>query len=676
MLEEDKLAKSDADIIEEAKEFRRACLDANDSNIQDEKSDLNFLEGGDKQWDDAEVQSRRASGRPVITVNKLPTFIHQITNDNLQNTPSIKVHPVDDGADIEVAEVLGGLIRHIEYASNADIAYDRAVNSAVAIGRGYFRLITDYCDDESFDQDIKFCSIPNVFTVHFDHASTDIDGSDAMRVLIESRISKIDFKREYPKAKGDYSNFFDHDWVREREVLIGEYYRVEFEADTLLLLSNGEKGFESDLVELPYGVTVVKKRTVQKRKVMLYKMTALDILERTEIKCHWIPVFPVYGDVLNNDGKIIRKGIIRDAKVPCKMYNFYWTSATEEIGSRSRTPWVMAEGQDEGYEIQWRNANRSTLGVLKYKPTTFQGQLVPAPQRQPMADFPSGMMAMAMHANDDIKATTGLFDSSLGARGNATSGRQEIAQQAQGDLANFHFADNLNKTIRHCGRCLVDMIPSYYDSPRIVRTLGVDGEIKYSPINHPLPNPEIDEITGAIKTVLNDVTVGTYGVTISTGPSYQTQRQESAEAMTEMARSYPPLMQAAGDLVVKAFDWPGADEISERLKRTIPPEIVGKEDEEQQQIPPDLMQAMQQDHQQMQMLQQQLAEMQKIIDEKEQELNVKREEIASKERIAMLNADTQKDVEELKGVVELLRAQIPPPPALVADVNEDLAEES
>lgn len=669
MIEQDELATNDDDIIEEAKAFRENCIAYNSENVKAAKDDLKFLAGGDGQWNDAEVASRISSGRPIITINKLPTFLHQVTNDQLENQSSIKVHPVDDDADVETAKVISGLIKNIEYSTNADVAYDTAVNFAASIGFGYYRLVTDWVDENSFDQEIKFERIANPFSVHFDYASKAIDGSDQYRCLIETAVELKAFKAEYPKSKIDGNSFVDNDWIKDNEIIIGEYYRVECTPDTLLLLSNGETGLKSDLAgELPEGVTVLKSRPSEKRKVMLYKMTGAEILEKTEIKCRWIPVFPVYGNEINIDGKVIRSGILRNAKDPAKLYNYFWTSAAEEINSRTKTPWVMAEGQDEGHENEWRYANRVTLSRLIYKPTMYNGQLVPPPQRQPMADFPSGLMGMAMQANDDIKATTGLFDASLGARGNATSGRQELAQQRQGDLANFHYTDNANKTKRHCGRCILDMVPFYYDAERVVRILGEDGEFNHAKINAPNPNPEVDAQTGAIKRVLNDMSIGTYDVTISTGPSYQTQRQESAESMLAMAQNYPALMETAGDIVVKNLDWPNAEEVSERLKRAMPPELTADPDEEPQQLPPEAMQAMKQDHEQMQMLQQQLQEMAAEL-EKAKAAN------ESKERIAIAKNENALDVAELKGMIQLLVAKVNPPPALSQNVAEDLAEE-
>lgn len=655
MQDDDKLAVKDDDIIAEAIEFRRLCVQYNYDNIRMAKDDLEFLSGNQLSRD--EVLGRQNTGRPVIQINKLPTFLHQVTNDNLENTPSIKVHPVSDGADEEVAEILNGLIKNIEYSSNADSAYDTAVNFATAMGFGYFRVTTDYCNAKSFDQDIKISRIANPFSVHFDYASREPDGSDAERVMIETLIERKVFRQNYPKSNIDSGLKLDSEWVRAEEVLIGEYYRCEYKPDTLLLLANGQSVLKSELdgQELPEGA-VIRSRETLRKTVMLYKLTATEILERTEIKCGWIPVFPVYGNEINIDGKIIRSGIVRNAKDPCRLYSYFWSQAAEEISARAKTPWIMAEGQDAGYEQDWLYANRTTKPYLKYKPTMFSGQLAPPPQRNQSAEFPSGFMAMAAHANDDIKATTGLFDSSLGAKGTATSGRQELAQQRQGDMATANYAESLRKSIRHCGRCIVSMIPYYYDTERVIRTIGNDGAVGMETINQQVEPHENEN--GAIVTVLNDLTTGVYDVTIDTGPSYQTQRLEAADSMLQMAQNYPQLMQVAGDKVIRALDWPNGDEIADRVAKSIPPEFMAGEnkDEPAPEVPPEMMQAMQQDHEQVLMLQQELAAM-------HQELSLAKaeaEKLALEKQKTELQAQYKITAEQQKNAelsIELMQAE-------------------
>jgi hypothetical protein len=573
-------ARTDKDILAEATKRYQMCLDANNENINDARADLQFLKGGRYQWDEVAVTARESAGLPMITVNTLPAFLHQVTNDQRMNTPMIKVHPVDDQADKESAQVIQGLIRHIEYDSNADVALDTAVNCAAAVGFGYFQLITDYEAEDSFDQCIKYKRIRNPLSVKIDPLSVEADGSDMRFAFIESLMSKEDFKREYPDADASENAVFSGSdstvtaWITSDTVMVCEYYCIESEPDELVELSNGEKGFKSKLLELPPGVTIVRKRDTTRSKVMWRKISACDILEETEIKCQWIPVFPVYGDEIDIDGKVTRSGIIRNAKGPAQSYNVFMTGATEEVMLRSKSPYMMAEGQEEGHEQEFQMANRAPLAFITYKPTTLEGQLLPPPQRTPTADIPTGMMSMAMQSKENIMATTGLFQASIGARGTATSGKQELAQQREGDMANYHYMDGLLRTLRHAGRCLVNMIPHYYNKQRTVRILGEDDSAEHVTINQPtMEQKQVNGQIVAIEKVLNDLSVGKYDVTISNGPSFSTMRQESADFFTSamQAAKDPATMAAISYLAIKNQDVPHSDLAAKLIKATMPP---------------------------------------------------------------------------------------------------------
>ena len=667
-------SKADDEILAEANARRARCLAFEADNLRDARDDFRKLAG--HHWPEEAIRQREVERRPCITINKLPAFLHNVTNDQRQNKLGIKVHPVDDGADIDTAEVLQGIIRHIEYASGADAAYDTAGFHAAACGFGFFRIRTDYEREDSFDQTALFERFRNPFSVHIDPDSKEPDGSDQAFCFVDGTISRSDVKRTHPNASAAQS--LETDGTDDAMLLCSEYYRIEQEPATLVRLSNGETGWKDDLLELPLGVVIADERKSFRRRVMWRKLVAsdtvdrggsgkpgqsvtfTDVLETAEIPCRWIPVFPVYGEEIEIDGKVVRSGLIRNAKGPSVMYDYWMTAATEEVTLRPKTPYIGAEGQFEGHERKWQHANVQTFAYLEYKPKTIGGSLAPPPQRQPMADVPVGVLQMAMHAADEIKATTGIFDSSLGARGTATSGVQEREQKRQGNVANFHFSDNLTRAVRHAGRCLVDMIPRIYDSERVVRILGDDEEVSHATINKPLAAPEMDEKTGAIRTVLNDLTVGTYDVTVTAGASYSTQRQEAADAMVSFGQSWPKLMDVAGDKVVKAMDWPGADEIAERIKRTIPQELLGDEDGEQQpQIPPQVLQIVQQAQQHIQQLESELADAKSGIEKA-------RISAASAENVARINADSRQDVEELKGWIQMLVQNMQPPPSLNA----------
>ena len=712
------LNTSDEAILKEARERMQMCIDAEKDNRAEALDDLRMLTAD--HWPAAMRRQRESDGRPCLTFNKLPAIVHQVTNDQRQNCPSIKVHPVDNDADEETAEVIQGLIRHAEYNSNASVAYDTAVNSAASIGFGYFRMVTEYTKCDSFEQDIKFKRIANPFTVYIDPSASEPDGSDMNFAFISEEVLTSEVKREYPDIEiaSDTSilcgtNDVTPTWLNGDRIRLAEYMRVEETPMKLYRLPDGSSMWADD--EQLKGVDKAALNSLQsregsKREVWWYKLTGSQVLNRKKIDCYWIPLFPVYGDEVNIDGKIVRAGLIRNAKDPQKNYNFWMTSATEEVALRTKTPYIGAEGQFEGYETEWANANQKTYSYLEYKPTTVDGVMAPPPQRQPMADIPSGALAMAMHASDDIKATTGIFDASMGARSNETSGKAIMARQREGDVGSFHYADNLNITLRHAGRCFLSFMPYVYDTERVIRIMGANDEASHVTINQPNPQPQQpgqpvqqpgesppEKSQGvAYKAILNNLTVGEYDVTCASGPSYTTLRQESVEASMQLAQAYPPLMQAAGDLIVKMMDWPGAEEISERLKKMVPPQLLEGDDGDTPPIPPQVQAQMQQmkdalaqvthaleqAHQEhTQLEQEQKAGLEKqtiassaIVQQRqihsESTLQAEQMRASTQIEVAKINADGRRDAEEIKGMVAQLLALMVPAPQFVDVANE------
>jgi hypothetical protein len=706
---------NDDDLLAEVRRYLELCEKADGENRQKALDDLRFLSGD--QWPQRQRALRESTGRPVLTINKLPTFLHQVTNEQRLNVPGIKTHPINDASEDD-SQVLQGAIRAIEYRSNASVAYNRASNSAAAIGFGYWRLVVDYESPKSFNQEIRFKSIRNPFTVSFDPLSEEPDGSDQGRCLISTKMPRDEFKRQYPKATVTQEALPNErllNWLSELEVRVGEYYRIEHTTETLVQLPDGTAEWADVLDKQGVmwkdedGKPLTQTRESDRQRVMLYKLTALEVLERTEILCDWIPVFPVWGDEIDIDGKVVRSGLIRHARDPATMYNYWMTAATEEVAMRTKTPYIGAEGQFEGYEEDWETANTVSKPYLEYKPVTIDGNLAPAPQRQPMADIPAGILQMAMHANDNIKATTGLFDSSLGARGNATSGVQERAQQQQGSLANFHYADSLRATVKQCGRCLASMLPNYYDATRIIAIMGEDESMRAAKINPPLDpqtgKPAIDPTTGKPHEGV-DLTKLQAEVTVTAGPSYTTMRQEAVDSMVEVGGKWPKLLDVAGDLFVKNMDWPGASEIADRIKRTMPPAVTGETEGDDMiptpqgpvpvaQAPQLIAQLMQQLQQCQQMLEKSGLTKAQIDAATKLQINendnaamvqvetLKNERAAADSQVrsqaitdaAQIAAEAKRDVAELTGLVQLLVAKLQPPPALAADVAADLAED-
>jgi len=616
--------------IQLALERFRETAEAEFDNRKKTKSDMEFYVGED-QWDSAIKSERAGDSRPCLVVNRLPQFVRQVTNDQRQNRPSLHIIPTEDG-DKDVAQVLEGLVRHIQEASNADIAYDTACQNQVIGGVGYFRVITDYCDDKSFNQDILIKRIKNSLSVYFDPAAVEPDYSDARFAFITEDISQAEFEKLYPDKTVLFDDAFSglgtemSKWADSNAMRIAEYFEVvDGEKVKLYMLEDGQ--IVDEKIE---GMNIVNEREVVLKKVVWRKISGVEVLEEREWPGKWIPIIPVLGDDIDLDGKRYLKGMIRDAKDPQRMYNYWVSAQTEMIALAPKAPFIAAEGQIEGYKAIWESANRKNWAYLPYKPTSINGTQVPAPMRQ-TAEPPVQAMVQAMQqASEDMKATTGIYDASLGGRSNETSGKAINARKMQGDIANYHYIDNLSRSIRHLGRILIDLIPKIYDAPRIVRIVGEDGDSNMVPINQPV------QVAPGVERVF-DVTTGKYDVVVDVGPSYKTKRQAAEENMTMILQSNPELWATAGDLFVENMDWPGATKLAERLKKALPPQLQ----EEAGSVPPQVKQQLDQSMQMIEALTKQLHAVQDELQDKESE-------IQAKVQIAAMNNETKIAVEEMK----------------------------
>src|SRR5574340_60490 len=592
-----------SDISDYEKEFEDD-ISRESENRENALEDIRFARLGE-QWPEKIRKEREQEGRPCLTINRMPTFIRQVVNDSRQNKPQIKVKPVDDKGDPETAEILPGLILNIEYTSQASNAYDMAIESSVTCGMGFFRICTDYSSEDEFTQDIFIKRVTNPLAVVFDSNSESIGGSDWMHAFLIDWITKDEHKRRYPKVKEQdiksFSSVYDGMERADSDLIrIAERYDVIEKPGKLLLLSDGTVIDEEEFLKphpeigIPIkdimdsmGVKVARERKTTRRSVK-QRILGAEILDEQDWAGKYIPIIPVFGDEVFYNGKRYLKSLIRDAKDAQKMLNFWRTSSTELVALAPKAPFIGPQGAFKSDAKKWATANVKSWPHIEY-----DGGIMP--QRQPFAGPPAGALQEALNAADDMKSIIGIYDASLGARSNETSGKAIMARQREGDVSTFHFIDNLSKSISHAGRILVDLIPKIYDTPRVIRVLGIDGESKAVKVNEP---EDIDGVQA-----MYDLKTGKYDVVVETGPSFTTQREEAATQMMELVRAYPAAAPIIGDLLVKNLDWPGADDIAERLKGMLPPNLRGAEDGGPQ-VPPEIQQQMAQMQQQMQQMQQ------------------------------------------------------------------------
>lgn len=563
-------------------------------NWKEAQDDLLFLMG--QQWPDEIRTERENLGKPCLVINVLPPFVDQVLGDQRQNKPSIVVSAVDNNSDnlkvsniagtkdYSLAQVLSGVIKNIEYLSDADTAYCTAFQSAVESGFGYLRILTEYSDSESFDQELRVKAINNQFSVIIDPYAKEYDKSDMRWCIVSENMNKETFKELYPDASttaGSSVNDFMDGYYMDDSIKVSEYFEVTEEEIEIALLSDGRVVEVSKIKKAKLDVEIIKTRKARKRKITWRKVSGLNLLEGPiDLDCSTIPIIPVYGKSTTIKDKIRYRSVLRFAKDPQRMLNYWDSLATETVALAPKAPFIGTAEQVEGFEEDWATANTSNLAILKYNPS-FQGD--PGPRREQPASVPSAELSMGSNSHEKIKATLGMFNASIGAQGNETSGKAIMARQREADVGTYAFIDNLNKSIKRVGKLFVELIPIVYSNEKVMRIRMNDDTEDYVMLNQQVLVQ--DNETGKKEWItINDLNASKYDVVVSTGPSFTTQRVESAESMMQFVQFAPETAPVILDLVAKNMDWPGSDVLTERLKKMMPQQFMtDKEVAEEQQ---------------------------------------------------------------------------------------------
>lgn len=686
-----KSSDKQAEILSVARDRLNMAISAYSESREDQLDDLKFYAASpDNHWQwpadvlatRGAVQGQTINARPCLTINKLPEHVHQVTNDQRQNRPSAKVIPVDDKADVEVADIFNGLIRHIEYISDADVAYDTACESQVVMGEGYIRVLTEYCDSDTFDQDIKIGRVRNSFSVHMDPLIQDPCGLDANWCFISEDVTKEEFDRLYPNASplstletlgvGDQSL---SQWINQDTVRIAEYFRVEVSRETLNLYPGNATAFdgtpEDKQLKALYGAPL-KSRESDRREVIWCKINGYEILEEREWAGKYIPVVRVVGNEFEVDGRIYLSGLVRNAKDAQRMYNYWVSQEAEMLALAPKAPFIGYGGQFEGYENQWKTANTQNWPYLEVNPdvTDGQGGVLPLPQRAqpPMAS--SGLLQAKAGASEDIKSATGQYNASLGMTSNERSGKAILARQKEGDTGTYHFVDNLGRAVRHVGRIIVDLAPKIYDTERVARIVGEDGSVDQAKVNpaQQVPVNKIQDQSGVVIERIYNLGIGKYDVMVVTGPGYATKRQEAMESMSQILQGNPELWAVAGDLFVKNMDWPGAQEMAKRLAKTVDPKLLEDDDKSPQ---------LQAAEQQIQAMGQELDQMHQMLQNvgksmESQELRIKEYEAETKRISAVQAGMSPEQIHDI--VMGTLHAAIDTGDVVAGNVQREMPE--
>lgn len=672
------------DILQSMRDFRKRAEDYWHDIYEQAAEDIEFCVNKESQWDAKSRASREAAERPCITINKIASFVHQQTNALRANKMTLNAIPVDD-SDVGKAEIQDAMLEYVLKSSRADIATDWAGGRAIMGGFGFYRVTTDYENELSFNQDIKVKRIENPQSTYLSPEIKCPFGSDTTEAITGEWMSKDEFKRQFPNddavSVDDITEAMD--WQSEDTVFVAEYYRVEYVQDTLYLLDDGTTLLKSkiDEYEGDPDLVIANERKTQTKTIMWYKCSRDAILEQTEIKADFIPIILVVGDEQWVKNKRYWNSLITNAKDPQIIYNYARTAQLEQLQKAGNRPWVADGESIEGYESYWADANNPNMTFLPYKSVGENGQQYAPPFMATAYQGSPDLMREVMTSADEIKGTTNINDATLGQQSNETSGRAIMARQRQSDQGNFHFLDNFKRAYEHLGRVILSMIPHYYDTPRVLRITQDDEVYKTLVINMDPESPlvqkyekELKDAELGINGLYNDVTVGKYDIRIAAGADYNTQREEAREVLIELGRAYPALMEVSGDLIIRAFDFPDADKIADRLKMLLPPQLKDQEGDEAPPMPPELQQQIQQMQQQMQQAEQALQQASQQLNDKsaDRELEMLKAEIKQETdiEVARIRESGRTDQEEIKGYASVLQTILD----RTADLQQAMAE--
>jgi hypothetical protein len=642
--------KRDA-VVEEARKRYDSAVEVWTPIYDQARDDMRFSDPTDpQQWDDEvkrERQSAPGGARPCLVFDQTQQFVRQVINTARRNKPALNFLPVDDESDPKLAEVLKGLARQTEYASRAEVGYITALDQATRGGIGYFRLVLEEEKYSRVDNQLcpKIKRVVDFSTVWPDPDFTEPDGSDMQWGFVEESMHRSKFEREYPKARGQ--DWDDKGWFTKDHVRVVEYYRLR-EVD-------GQKVCEH------------------------FKLSGEEVLEETTFPAEYVPIFPVLGNEEWDEGQRRLSGCVRLARDAQITYNFERNSEFEAVAVGPKAPWLAPAEAIEDYQSHWAQANRGNLAYLPYKSMDEQGNPIARPERIAPAGIAAGWTQLSERSRQDIQAALGMYQATVGNNPNSQSGRAVMALQDKADVGSFHYVDNLALSISHCGRVLTQVWPVVYDQEQVLRIIGEDDDPQFVRVdpNQPMGYMERRDLQGKQIVTINPG-VGRYDVRATVGPAFQTRQVEAAAELGEMVNGNPQLMAILGDVWVKMRNFPEAEKIARRLKAMLPPQVQQAEQEEDgaPQIPPQVLQVLQQAQQEIQGLQQQLQEAQGGMAQAQLEGQIKLAIEQERRTTALAVEESRKDgaydIAELKTLLEIILQKMQPPPKLSQAVSQDI----
>lgn len=606
MSDDNRLSTTDPIVNEAIKRFRR-CVEWENPSRRNFLEDLKFAEADSDngfQWPNAIRRNRDIDERPCLTINKTRVHNLQITNDMRQNKPGLVARAVGGGASAEAAQMLTGIMRHIEYISQAQSAYTIAAGFQVRAGIGWLRVKRDYAGDDTFDQEIYIDGIIDPLAVYCDPDAKKLDKSDANFMFIFDDMPRDTFKEMYPEFKDmagqNALGAAEGRWVTKDHIRVCEYFRRVEHEDQIIAFRDPHDGMLKPIrkSKLPKEVwtqidadPMARKRSIQLTKVERHLIVGYELAETTEEPGIYIPLVPVIGEETVIDGILDRKGHTRALKDAQRMYNYHTSAMVEHLALQTKTPWIASAQAIEEYEGYWNTANKINYSVLTYNAYDDMGNVLPPPSRTEPPKESSGYIVAMQNAANELMMVSGQYQPVMGEPSNERSGKALSARQGQGDNATYHYIDNFAVALRHVGKILLDLIPRVYDTQRVMQIMAEDGtsfELEVDPQAKQAYEQRLDHEGEVAKRIFNP-TVGKFDVEAEVGPAYGTRREQAFDAYITLLTQAPGIAGVIADLLLQNADFPTAGEAAARLRRMVPKQALGQgpsatETQQQQQI--------------------------------------------------------------------------------------------
>lgn len=614
---------SNEKVLNEARERFRICQSKYSNARNNWKADMRFAYGDSvnlNQWTGDTVDARNAAGKPCFTINRTKVYCNSIIGDAINNKAMIEIRPVGNGASFEAAEVYEGICRHVEAISQAQLSYEHAVHDQVIAGCGYWRVTTDYAGDASFDQDI-FIKPLDALSVYQDPFHQMPDGSDCEYTFIFTDVDRREFGKLYPKFRNQTTSEaplgateeLDHFWENEDRMRICEYFRRIHQEDTLHVLDDGQLAKESDAKELDMLEQIrarsQKSRTIVVPKVEWYLICGNAIADHNEWPGKYIPIVRCVGQEVTIDGEYDCMGLTRGLLDSQKSLNYYVSAGIEYVAAQSKSPWIAPVEAISGVEEYWRDSNVKNYSVLPYNARGDDGNEIAPPQRADPPVYAGAFLDGMKVSTEEMELVSGMPPAMMGDTSNERSGKAVKERQRSAQNTTAYFVNNLASAIRFTGKILIDLIPHIYDTERVIKILAQDGTLQTVQIDpnqaqayKPMQGLDGESLSpDQVAAALNPA-VGDYDCVAEVGPQFTTRREEFVSATMDILAQNESLTPLIGDLVFRNMDFPGANEIADRMRRMVPPQALGTVDPQVQQLQQQLVAQ----HQVIQQLQQEV----------------------------------------------------------------------